>query len=515
MTGISKRIKSIRDYVKRYFDIYTKKYSFVNTFIVGTILTAMIVFLDYKNIPSKFLNSLSENVFYAIVILCFVLVSLFGVKYKVMKNIRYPLVNRIDFFIVLTFFSLILFRIIAVSNYDNLTSKTSWITYILLFFMGLFAIRIVSAGKELGRKESTIVDLKQILDKKIDYAKPFLIREDAVGYDLLNRDNLLKDLVKTIQDYTSDEKFVIAVEGNWGSGKTTFLNNLVNDIGDDESFVIINDFEPWLSESKESLLNNLLNTILTRSNLDISKREIDFFIKVISETILGKKYVTPIFSVIEDIEQDRVSNIISDINYMIDKNGKKIIFIIDNLDRLRPESIYLVLNIVNNVLNFNNLVVILSYDVSELKKGLGSINISPQYIDKIVQKKIVIPPVKKSDKSSLYLQIIRTLFNEKDIEFDIVDVQKFTDVLSENQVGLRDFKRFVNSSVLPFVFNPRKISVIDYLVIEYIRLLDSRLYETIYFSQKYFVSSDLGIENSFKYMNENKFDDEITRFLIT
>ncbi|UOO45494.1 KAP family NTPase [Enterococcus casseliflavus] len=512
MTIISKRIKSIRDYVKRYFDIYTKKYSFVNTFIIGTILTAIIVFIDYKDIPSNFLSSLLGNLLYSIVILWFVLVSLFGVKYKVMKNVRSPLVNRIDFFIILTSFSLVLFRVTAVSNYDNLTSKTSWVNYILPFLIGLFAIRIVSTGKEVGRKESTIVDLKQILDKTIGYTKPFLIREDAVGYDLLKRDNLLKDLVRTIQDYTSDEKFVISLEGNWGSGKTTFLNNLVSDIGNDENFVIINDFEPWLSESKESLLNNLLNTILTRSNLDISKREIDFFIKVISETILGKKYVTSIFSVIEDIEQDRVSNIISDINYMIDKNGKRIIFIIDNLDRLRPESVYLVLNIVNNVLNFNNLAVILSYDVSELKKGLSSINISPQYIDKIVQKKIVIPPVEKSHISSLYLQIIMTMFNEREIQVDMLDVQKFTNVLSKHQVGIRDFKRFMNSSVLPFVFNPRKISVIDYLVIEYIRLLDSRLYESIYFNQEYFVSSDLGIENSFKYINEEKFDTKITCF---
>lgn len=512
MTRISKRIKSIRDYVKRYFDVYTKKYGFVNTFIIGTILTAIIIFMDYKDIPSKFLSNLSGTLFYSIVILCFVLVSLFGVKYKVMKNIKYPLVNRIDFFLILTSFSLILFRVTAVSNYGNLTSKTSWVNYILPFLIGLFATRILSTGKEVGRKESTIVDLKQILDKKISYAKPFLIREDAVGYDLLKRNNLLRDLVRTIQDYTSDEKFVISLEGNWGSGKTTFLNNLISDIGDDENFVIINDFEPWLSESKESLLNNLLNTILTKSNLDISKREIDFFIKVISETILGKKYVTPIFSVIEDIEQDRVSNIISDINYMIDKNGKRIIFIIDNLDRLRPESVYLVLNIVNNVLNFNNLAVILSYDVSELKKGLSSINISPQYIDKIVQKKIVIPPVEKSYISSLYLQIIMTMFNERNIQVDMLDVQKFTNVLSEHQVGIRDFKRFVNSSILPFVFNYRKISVIDYLVIEYIRLLDSRLYESIYFNQEYFVSSDLGIENSFKYINEEKFDTEITCF---
>ncbi|MDT3393303.1 MAG: KAP family NTPase, partial [Bacillota bacterium] len=306
----------------------------------------------------------------------------------------------------------------------------------------------------------------------------------------------------------SSEKFVVSLEGRWGSGKTTFLNNLIEEVRGDD-FIIIDDFEPWLSESKESLLRNLLNTILMQSNLDISRREIDIFIKITSELVLGKKYVNPIINVIENIEQNHISNITSDINYMIDRQGKKILFVIDNLDRLKPDSVYLVLNIVNNILNFHNLIVILSYDRDELENGLKSINISSKYLDKIVQQKLVMPPVKKSDRNNIYSRAIKNLLDSKNIEYNIEEVNKFSEILSDNQVGLRDFKRFLNSSIIPFVLNSRKIAIIDYLVIEFIRIYDGTLYEDIYRNPSYFISSDIGWENSFKYVNSKEIDQEM------
>lgn len=170
--------------------------------------------------------------------------------------------------------------------------------------------------------------MKQVIDDEVGYDIPFVIREKAVGYDLLNREYFVKELSDLIKTYISEERFVIGVEGSWGSGKTTFLNSLVDCIDKDEQFIIINDFEPWLSENKESLLNNLINTILVKSKLEIPKKDIDFFIKSISELVLGKKYFSSIIDILKSHEDNQIKNIVFDINYLIEKVIKKLFLLL-------------------------------------------------------------------------------------------------------------------------------------------------------------------------------------------
>ncbi|OWW47185.1 hypothetical protein F522_01045 [Enterococcus hirae 81-15-F4] len=179
------------------------------------------------------------------------------------------------------------------------------IKYLMTILLLFLLIRILNVGNIFEVKESTIIDLNEVNSEKISYDKLFLIRENAVGYDLLNRISQINDLIEIMTEYNSAEKFVIGLEGAWGSGKSTFLNNMKKNISENKDFVVVDDFEPWLSENKEALLNNLLNTILIKSNLDIPSREIDVFIKTISELVLGKKYTKPIINIIENFESKK------------------------------------------------------------------------------------------------------------------------------------------------------------------------------------------------------------------
>lgn len=494
--------------VKNYFIIYNKKYSIVNTAILGTVLTCLAVFIDNKNSISILLGKVPINIIPAFLLLGVILIILFFIKYKLLKSIKYPLTNRFDYLLLLTIVTLLLFTSVSLLIKSNLTFKILFIKCLMILLFLLLISRILNVGNIFKEKESTIIDLKEVINREISYDKQFLIRENAVGYDLLDRKNQINDLIEIMREYTSAEKFVIGLEGAWGSGKSTFLNNMKKNISKNKDFVVVDDFEPWLSENKEALLNNLLNTILMKSNLGIPSKEIDVFIKTISELVLGKKYTKPIINIIENIDQKRESNIISDINYMINTNGKKIIFIVDNLDRLKPDNIFLILNIVNNVLNFDNLIIILSYDEEELSKSLERINVSPHYLNKIVQKKVVLPVLSKTQARTIYYKIFISLFDGKNLEYDAADIQSFVNILADSQVSFREFKRFLNSSVLPFLFNSRKISIIDYLGMEYIRMFNNDLYKTIYSNSHYFISSDKEI----RYIDNKEFDNEMNTF---
>lgn len=498
--------------IKNYFISYDKKYSIVNTAIMGTLFTSLAVFIDSKNSLSILISKVPTNIFQAFLSLGIILIILLFIKFRIIKSIQYPLPNRLDYFLFLTALTLLQFVFVSYLIRSDLSQKMFSIKYGGIVLIFLLISRILIVGSVIKKKKSTIVDLKEVINEELSYDKPFLIRETAAGYDLLDRKSQIIDLIEIMKEYNSEEKFVIGLEGAWGSGKSTFLKNMKEYVNEYKEFVIVDDFEPWLSENKEALLNNLLNTILMKSNLEISSKEIDQFIKTISELVLGKKYTKPIINILENIDQKRESNIISDINYIINRNGKKIIFIVDNLDRLKPDNIYLILNIVNNVLNFDNFIIILSYDEEELSKSLEKINISRYYLDKIIQKKVVLPVLSKTKSGTIYYQSFINLLDGKKLKYNSSDIKKFINILVENQVDFRSFKRFINSSVLPFIFNSRKISIIDYLVMEYIRVFNNDLYKSIYLHSRYFVSSDQGLEKSLSYLNNKNFDNDMNTF---
>ncbi|MDT3394366.1 MAG: hypothetical protein LIR10_07325, partial [Bacillota bacterium] len=129
-------------------------------------MAAVLVFLDNKNLISNSIYTLPGSVLNVIFILSGVLIFLFIMKYRIFKSILSPLVNRVDFFIVFSFSTLILFRVTAFLQYSKVTKNTDYVEIFISLLGIVLLIRDINVGKELRKKESTVIDLKQILDNK-------------------------------------------------------------------------------------------------------------------------------------------------------------------------------------------------------------------------------------------------------------------------------------------------------------------------------------------------------------
>ena len=62
-----------------------------------------------------------------------------------------------------------------------------------------------------------------------------LLEETAVDYDLLHREEIIGVLYDTILKCHPKNNFTIGLNGKWGSGKTTIINN--NFIFENEAFL--------------------------------------------------------------------------------------------------------------------------------------------------------------------------------------------------------------------------------------------------------------------------------------
>lgn len=501
-----KIIKNIDKKLKLYINFFNLKYNFTNSLLVSVLVAFLFFYFDNQNITSIISRSINETnikvVTFFVIIFCFLCI----LKYKVFKMVVHPLLNKLDQTLIILLGTSIIIRITSLLGYEKLTPVIFLLDYIVFAMILLLCFRAFIVERNKQKSDSIIVDLNDVLEDKIDISKPFLIRETAVGYDLLSRNHLVDDLVNGIKNYRSDERFVIGIEGKWGSGKTTLINNVVHSIKSDESLIIIDDFDPWISENRLALLNNLLKHILTKSNLEVPENEIDNVIFSISKTVLGKtsfpsftEFITQLIIRKNDKQAEQTLN---DINYMLKLNNKRIVFIIDNLDRLMPSNIFLILNVVQNVLNFSNLVVILSYDKEELEKGLNSISISSEYLEKLVQKKVVIPIADKDMMFKIYKDVVNAIVSTKGVDYIKENLDPFFRVLAENNMGLREFKRFINSAIIPFLNNENFRSYLDTFVIEFVKFSNFQLYNTIYFNSKFFVSIDRGLDSSLSFMDK-------------
>ena len=68
------------------------------------------------------------------------------------------------------------------------------------------------------------------------------INEDELGFK-----PFVKKVATGIRGYSQQECFVISIEGQWGIGKTTFMNMIKSELQED---VEILHFNPWLLSTK-------------------------------------------------------------------------------------------------------------------------------------------------------------------------------------------------------------------------------------------------------------------------
>ncbi|HCJ4858343.1 TPA: hypothetical protein NR893_002907, partial [Listeria innocua] len=142
--------------------------------------------------------------------------------------------------------------------------------------------------KDVVTGDSNVIDLKDIYDNNLgNVDKDLYVSEIDVTYDLLNREIFTNQLYEIVSNLNSQNRFVISLEGAWGSGKTTILNILSKKLEGRKDLIILDEFEPWLFTNQEMLLKNMLEELLKNSGLGYSSMKIDKFIQQVSNATLN------------------------------------------------------------------------------------------------------------------------------------------------------------------------------------------------------------------------------------
>lgn len=317
--------------------------------------------------------------------------------------------------------------------------------------------------------------------------------------DRLERYPIAERIVKTIVSRKDPSSFVLGIYGAWGEGKSTVLN-FVDNIFDKEykNSVCCIKFNPWYFRDEDQLLTNFFGllaselaggVILNRER--IGKWSKDYLAKFIPPTTiklvkvdLGKMFSSWGGSLSEVSLDERKKNL----EKFLEEEKKKIVIMIDDIDRLDKNEIQTVLKLVKLLANFKHTTYILAFDDEMVAAAIGGNyggdkDSGKGFLEKIVQVPIPLPKLSRDSLESFCFKEVKQVLESLDINLTDDEWLRFTENfesgLSIRVQTIRMVKRYINALIFALPLIKDEVNTVDFLLLEGMRIFYPQLYSDI------------------------------------
>ncbi len=362
----------------------------------------------------------------------------------------------------------------------------------------LFPINLRESSFEMAKKTSKTenkAETHQASDRsdkkphRNKYSADAPIRSS--GEDRFQRWPFAQRIAKIIATRKNPESLVIGINGAWGEGKTTVFYFIEEALRHHNNVVTIR-FNPWRFPDESKLIRDFFHSLadaLDKSIVTGREKVGDFIGTYISIPAAfagagdATKAIGDLLSSV-DLEKikDRVETILKDA-------GKRVVVLMDDIDRLDKSEIQTVFRLVKLVADFNNTAYVLAFDsdmvASALQERYSSHDkdAGRNFLEKIIQVPLDLPDTPRSSLRSFCLEIIQQIITEEQIELTDNDVEKFV-MLFDSCLLIRlntprMAKRYGNilSFALPILTG--EVNIVDLVALEGIRIFYPKLYDTI------------------------------------
>lgn len=267
--------------------------------------------------------------------------------------------------------------------------------------------------------------------------------------DKLKRGVLLDKLFDLFDTYGNfdDGGLTISINGKFGSGKTTFLDFIEEKNKTDKKYHIVR-YNAWENNLFENPLIPILNSFnCLESRNDKIKKGAKSILKNIPKMLIGTisnitnidlTSLKPNENIFEDFNKYKIA--ISKYKEILTEftNDKKIIILVDELDRCLPQYQIKVLETLYNIFNIPNLILVIALDKTQLEHSIkqlfGNETNMSGYLSKFIQYEIELP----EDQNNAYLQTLL----EFNCEFP--EIKKYCAKMFDLvNLSLRDCKQIV------------------------------------------------------------------------
>jgi len=388
--------------------------------------------------------------------------------------------------------------------------------------------------------------------------------------DILGRKKYAKNIARALTGWNEDKSLVIALDGEWGSGKTSLINLAINEVKKDNKSIDVVRFNPWIYSETDNLLDGFIGELTavigkkqnknlvkkleyysellaltprkeqfkTASNfllsilvlLGITSTQISQFISNIPELVVNILYCAGIvfflFVILSPIiprilsflhirskyNEKSINQLKEEITNLLQKTKKKLLIVIDDIDRVTNQEIRQIFRIIRTNADFPNTIYLLAFDRNIIEKNLNvQENVSGRdYLEKIVQVHFILPstPDKKvhdylfNEMNELFISLSDTVY--KFFEDTTYYSSIFHSGFKYFFRNIRDVKRYMNSlkfNILQLIQDKTiEINPIDMAAIEVLRVFEPDYYNYLSKNKSLFtdLKSPFGDDKSYR-----------------
>ncbi|EQA1667122.1 KAP family P-loop NTPase fold protein [Enterobacter bugandensis] len=331
--------------------------------------------------------------------------------------------------------------------------------------------------------------------------------DDRYGYTAI-----AEGLARSISALDENVSTVIGIEGQWGSGKTSLLNLLTEQLKTQvpaTTQIVV--FSPWVNSPDESPVNALMMTIAARlAKLDTSamaqagkvtplavnilnyaqqtSRRLAPVTRFAGNFVPGLGLVADGMDALADTglsgREKTAAELRADIEDKIAGLGVSFIVVIDDLDRLEPAQAVEVLRMVRSVADFSRFRYVMCYDRDVLahavESGLGVQN-GKRYLQKIIPLSFSLPRPESFDLRReflagavrLYTSVCRTEPDETLLQ----DLRRVSDIYGDAFRTPREVQLTLNALAFRYSGLRDYVWLPDLCFLQIIRTVNPDLYD--------------------------------------
>lgn len=316
--------------------------------------------------------------------------------------------------------------------------------------------------------------------------------------DKLNRESFAESLADVILRSAFPPSFTVGLYGAWGSGKTSLLNMVIEQVERRSADVIILRFNPWLCSDPKQLITQFFKQLA--SAIKIKKPAADTVCELVDQyadlfdaasiipyagsaiAAAGKVFIAKARNRMKRKNNDMQEQKDEIIRTMV-KENLKIIVSIDDIDRLSEEEIIAVFQLVKSLADFPNAVYLLAFDYDVVVRALATVQHGDgrEYLEKVMQVPFEIPvPSMASIHDALFSKLNGILGDIPDSRWDKATWAELFQYGIKNYIkSIRDVIRYSNVFYLKYQLLQDETDPIDLLGLTCLQVFEPAVYSTL------------------------------------
>ncbi len=332
------------------------------------------------------------------------------------------------------------------------------------------------------------------------------------GKDLFGRKDFANRVAHIIASRGDAESIAIGIHAPWGEGKTSVLNMIVEALEDylhkdhktiDNGNIVLLKFNPWRFADENQLLESFFFALADKlkGRIKTKAEKAAEIVKNFSWVaapldslkvgVLGLDVNLKVEETLKKLAEAKPGANITTLKERVEKileaSDKKILVVMDDIDRLDKEEIQAVFRLIKLSADFPNTIYLLSFDIERVSEALaekyGSKEAGRSFLEKIIQVSLPLPPLTTTKLINLAFIEINKLLHENDIKLPQNEYSDwsyfFSKTFGNYLKSPRLVRKYINNLLFSLPVMKDELNIFDLQTIEAVHIFFPTLHEGI------------------------------------